>query len=365
MTEPDHQRLPLTFDESRARFRRLCDARGWRWDAVPIDATGPFGQTLTIDHVHVGTDAPRRALVLLSGVHGVEGFVTSAAQRAFLSRLDPAALPSDVGVTVVHVVNPWGMAHDRRQNESNVDLNRNWGRDRGEPEHNDAYDEIHHLACPAIPDLPDVGALLEVTGPLVAERGEEWVRNAITKGQFRHADGLHFGGHRTEPSTAAVEAIVGPRLARAESVFVVDLHTGHGPMGEIVTLSDQPEGSDQDRVLRQLFDTVEATAARPDGTSRVKAGPIARGIATDLAGHADTLVATVEVGTAGDLAQLAATYQEQWVHNHGDLADPAHRAVRWTYRTCFTPDDAEWERAALAGLRRHLDAALGAVVSGG
>lgn len=358
-----HQRLPLTYDESRARFRRGCDARGLVWAAEPIAAPGPFGQTLTVDHVWIGAPEPRRALVLLSGVHGVEGFVTSAAQRELLDRLDPAGLPGDVGILVVHVVNPWGMAHDRRQNESNVDLNRNWGRDRGAPEHNDAYDEIHHLACPDTPDIPDVGVLLTETASVVEARGAEWVRNAITKGQFRHPDGLHFGGDRTEESTEVVERVVLPRLRTCEQAFVLDLHTGHGPWGEIVALSDRPEGSRQDAMLRDLFDAVEATASRPDGTSRVKAGPVARGIANDLP-DVDCIVATVEVGTAGDLDQLAATYREQWVHRHGDLSDPAHRAVRWDYRCCFTPDDPEWEQQALAGLRRHVDAAVGCVVDG-
>lgn len=358
-----HQRLPLTYDESRAQLRHACEARGLAWHAEPIAAKGPFGQSLTVDHVWIGPERPQRALVLLSGVHGVEGFVTSAAQRDLLGRLDPVGLPGDVAVLVVHVVNPWGMAHDRRQNESNVDLNRNWGRDRGEPHHNDAYDEIHDLACPDTPDVPDVGSLLAQTGPIVEARGAEWVRNAITKGQFRHPDGLHFGGGRTEESTQIVERVTVPRLQTCEQVFVVDLHTGHGPWGEIVTLSDRPEGSRQDRTLRERFDTVEATAERPDGTSRVKAGPIARGIADELP-DADPLVATVEVGTAGDLDQLAATYQEQWVHRHGDPADPTHRAVRWRYRCCFTPDDPDWERDALAGLRRQVDAAVDTVVEG-
>lgn len=362
MSDVGHQRLALTYDECRARFRRACDVAGHRWRAEPIAARGPFGQELTIDHVTIGAAAPRRALVVLSGVHGVEGFVTSAMQRDLVERLDPASLPDDLAVVVVHVVNPWGMAHDRRQDEGNVDLNRNWGRSRGEPEHNDAYDEVHALACPDTPEVPQVEDLLAAAGPLIAERGMEWVRGAITRGQYRHPDGLHFGGDRTEESNLVLERVVVPGLRSAERVFVVDLHTGHGPHGELVTLSDRPEGSAQDRLLRSLFDTVEATADRPDGTSRVKAGPIARGIADDLVAanpEVDCTVATVEVGTAGDLEQLTATYQEQWVHRHGDRSDPAHRAVGWAYRCCFTPDDPEWEHTALTAGRRHLDAALG------
>ena len=359
MTDGPHQRLPLTFDESRAQFRRSAERAGFSVHAEPIAAAGPFGQQLTIDFVSLGAPEPERALVLLSGVHGVEAFVNSRLQCDFIDRIGARALPEDVGVLVVHVVNPWGMAHDRRQNESNVDLNRNWARSRREPEHNDAYDELHAIACPDTDDVPSVDALLARTGPIVEARGLEWVRNAITRGQYRHPDGLHFGGDRTEASTAIVERVVLPRLRATTQVFVVDLHTGHGPYGELVTLSDRPEGSDQDVVLRGLFDTVEATQDRPDGTSRVKAGPIARGIADDL--DARSLVATIEVGTANDLDQLAATYREQWVHRHGDSADPAHAAIRRAYRECFTPDDPDWERAAVTSGRRHLDAALGFV----
>lgn len=365
MSVTGHQRLPLTYDECRAQFRRRADLAGLEVQAEPIAARGPFGQELTIDIVAAGADpaSARRALVVLSGVHGVEGFVTSALQRDLLSRLDPARLRADVALVVVHAVNPWGMAHGRRQNESNVDLNRNWARDRGEPRHNDAYDEIHALACPDTPEPPAVDELLADAAALVEARGEEWLREAITRGQFRHADGLHFGGDGTEESTAILERAIVPRLRDVDEVLIVDLHTGHGPYGKLVTLSDRPAGSEQDLVLRSLFDTVEATAAPTGGEpSRLKAGPIARGIADDLRGTS-SVVATIEVGTAGDLEQLAATYREQWVHRRGDLADPAHRAIRWTYRGCFTPDDPEWEQAALASGRRHLDAAIGWLVA--
>lgn len=365
MTGPG--RLPLTYDECRARFRHaadLADLAGLSMQAEPITARGPYGQELTVDIVVGGADpvAARRALLVLSGVHGVEGFVGSALQCDLLARTDVGGLPADVSVVLVHAVNPWGMAHSRRQNESNVDLNRNWARDRREPQHNDAYDEIHALACPDSAGPPSVEQLLADAAEVVAARGAEWLREAITRGQYRHPDGLHFGGDRLEESTAVLERAVIQRLHGADEVLIVDLHTGEGPYGELVTLSDRPEGSAQDVLLRSLFDTVRATAPSADGgPSQVKAGPVARGIADDLAG-ADCTVATIEVGTAGDLEQLAATYREQWVHRRGDLADPDHRAIRWAYRCCFTPDDPDWERAALESGRRHLDAAMGWLV---
>lgn len=352
--------LALTYDECRARFHRAAVEAGVGVRSEPIDARGPDGQRLTVDWVALGSPRPRRALLVLSGVHGVEGFAHSQAQCELLGRVAPGSLPDDVAVVVVHAVNPWGMAWWRRQNESNVDLNRNWRRSEREPVHNDAYDEVHHLACPDAAELPDVEALLGAAAELVAERGLPWVRDAITKGQYRHPDGLHYGGDRTEASTAIVERLARDHLTGVERLLTLDLHTGHGPSGELVLLSDQPPGSPQDRFLSRLG-RVEATADNPDATTGTKSGQIGNGLA-ELFPDATCYATSAELGTAGDLEQLAATYQESWVHRRGDRSRPEHAAVVWAYRCCFTPDDAGWEQAALRLDEALLDDALAAVV---
>jgi predicted deacylase len=359
---PPFARLPLTYDECRARFRRACAAAGLPLVCHPIDALGPEGQTLTVDEAFVGPDDATRVVMVLSGVHGVEGFIGSALQCDLLERLERAALAPGVGVAVVHAVNPWGMAWWRRQNESNVDLNRNWRRSDTEPEHNEAYDEVHAIACPASPTMPDVDALLATAAEVVAARGLAWVRDAITSGQYRHPDGLHFGGDRTEQSNLIVERIAEQRIAGRRRALVVDLHTGHGPPGEMTLLSDQPPGSAQDRFLRRHFPgvRVEATSGNPDATTGPKTGQIANGIRA-LAPDGACWSTSAEVGTASDLEQLAATYQSHWVHFHGDRDDAAHADAIWRYRNCFTPDDRDWERTAFSAGRLLLDQALTAI----
>ena len=353
-------RLPLTYDECRARFRHAAARAGVPVEAHPIEARGPFGQELTIDVAQLGAADARRVLVVLSGVHGVEGFAPSEAQAELLVRRAGSGLPAGVAVVLVHVVNPWGMAHGRRQNESNVDLNRNWRRSDEPPAHNDAYDEVHHLACPDTPDLPSAEDLLATVTPVLAERGEAWIRAAITTGQYRHPDGLHYGGERTEASNRVLERVLPPRLAAAEKVLTLDLHTGHGPTGEIVLLSAQPPGSEQDVFLRAAFGPVVATEGDPGASTVSKSGSIANGLGALVPG-AQSHAVVLEVGTAGDLEQLVATYQEQWVHRRGDLSVPEHRAARARYRDCFTPDDAAWEAAARTGLADHLDRAVDAI----
>lgn len=356
-------RLPLTYDECRARFRHALARRGLTGEAHAITARGPEDQRLTIDVAHLGAASPQRALLVLAGVHGVEGFIGSALQCDLLDRLDSAALAEDAAVVLVHAVNPWGMAWWRRQNESNVDLNRNWRRDHHEPARNEAYDELHPLACPDTPTMPGVEALLAQAMAVVAERGLPWVRDAITSGQYAHPDGLHYGGARTEESNRILEAIVLGHLRGVRRLFIVDLHTGHGPRGEATALSDQPPGSPQDRFLRAALPHahVEPTTGNPDATTGPKTGQIANGIRELLPG-ATAYATSLEIGTATAEEQLVATYQEHWVHRHGDRADPEHAAAVWAYRCCFTPDDPAWERRARTLGATQLDDALGAVL---
>ena len=359
-------RLPLTYGECRARFRRAAGSVGADVSSHAIEATGPDGQQLAIDVVTLGASRPSRALVVLSGVHGVEGFVGSALQCDLLRRLDPSSLPGDVAVLIVHAVNPWGMAHWRRQNESNVDLNRNWRRNQTEPVPNPAYDLMHPLVCPDTSDLPAVDELFASARALVAERGFDWVRDGITTGQCRHPDGLHFGGDRSEESTIVLERLFAERLGDAGWVLTIDLHTGHGPRGEITLLSDASPGTDQDRFLRTRFPgvRVEATADNPDATTGQKSGQIANGM-RQLLPNATCFGTCVEFGTATDDEQLVATYQEQWVHRRGLREDPAYGAVVWAYRRCFTPDDPRWEDQVLLAGGDLVRSAVAAVVDWG
>ena len=355
--------LPLTYDECRARFRRAAASAGLAVRSDAIEALGPEGQRLTIDSVQLGPAKADRALVVLSGVHGVEGIIGSAVQCDLLGRLGDTELPDGVTALIVHAVNPWGMAWWRRQNESNVDLNRNWLRNEQAPAHNDAYDELHPLACPDTAELPSVDQLMVTAMEWADRKGLEWVRDGITKGQYRHPDGLHFGGDQTEQSNLILEGLVAD-LAGARTAVVVDLHTGHGPHGELTLLSDRPPGSAQDRFFTQElgWPAVEATIDNPAATTGMKSGQIGNGI-RDLIGAERGYATSAEFGTTPDLEQLAATYEEGWVHRRGDRTDPAHAEVVWRYRCCFTPDDPTWAATCRTSGAQLLDRVINAIAS--
>jgi predicted deacylase len=355
-------RFPLTYDECRERFRWACRATGLVVTANPITTRGPHGQQLTIDVTSFGASTPRRALLVLAGVHGDEGFSSStlmcdAIDRWIVDGVDPE-LADDVAVLMVHAVNPWGMSSWRRQNESNVDLNRNWGRDeRAVVPDNDGYRILHRTLVPGGDEPPTPESLLEVTRALIDEHGYAWVKSAVSEGQYTHPDGLYFGGDRTEESNRILAQVVGERLSGAEEVLVIDLHTGHGELGTYTLLSPVARDHPDDRWLRQVFDEdhIESTADA-DATTGPKHGQIAPGLA-DVVPGAVWRTVTMELGTISDTRMIINERAEHWVHFHGDRSNPAHARIVWDHRCGSTPDDAEWERAARAHGVTVLDAA--------
>ncbi len=364
MVRPD--RFPLTYDECRDRFRWTATNAGLRVDAHPIAVRGPHGQALAIDVTSIGASRARRALVVLAGVHGDEGFSSSTLMCDAIDRWmtdcgvsgGGELLADDAAIVMIHGVNPWGMAYWRRQNESNVDLNRNWGRDeRTAVPTNDGYVGLHSVLVPHGDAPPTPESLLDVTRAMVEEHGYQWVKSAVSSGQFSHPDGLYFGGDRTEESNRLLAEIVAPRLADAEEVLVVDLHTGHGAFGTYTLLSPVPEGHPDDEWLRQVFDgdRIECTSSSA-ATTGPKHGQIATGLGS-LVPAATWRTVTMELGTISDTRMIVNERAEHWVHFHGDRSNPAHARIVWDHRCGSTPDDAEWERLARAHGVEVLDAA--------
>jgi predicted deacylase len=360
MTRPG--RFPLTYDECRDRFRWTSTLAGLPVDAHPIAARGRFGQELTIDVVSFGATRPRAALLVLAGVHGDEGFSSStlmcdALDRWVVDGADPG-LPQDVAVVMIHGVNPWGMDHWRRQNESNVDLNRNWGRDeRTEVPANPGYDELHPYLVPGGSEPPTPESLLDRTRALIDEYGYHWVKSAVSEGQFNHPDGLYFGGDRTEESNLVLARVVVERLAGVEEVLVVDLHTGHGANGSYTLLSHVPPDHPDDAWLRRVFDAdrIECTSSA-NATTGPKHGQIATGLAS-VVPEATWRTVTMELGTISETRMIVNERAEHWVHFHGDRSNPDHARIVWDHRCGSTPDDPDWERSARAHGAVVLDAA--------
>ena len=350
--QPDYTAL-------RAQFVRLAQNAGGCLERHGIEAAGPGGEPLAIDVARIGPDDARKVLVVASGTHGVEGPAGSAIQAQVLGEdLSVLHLPKDAAVVLIHAVNPFGFAWQRRQNENNVDLNRNfldWSRP---PPERPVYAELDGLLNPLqISSDEDQRFNVEATRLLKAH-GLPWLQARVSEGQYAFPQGLYYGGAGPEASNLIVREVLDRHLARAAEGVLIDLHTGMGAFGDWIALSASPAGTEPHAWLQQALPPARLSAPIGGAQAQDKRWPAVSGGLKEAAvrdnGHCDLRAFTLEFGTYDEARTIRAERLENWAHHWGDRESEAGRAAVAEHAECFAPASPIWRARLLAGGRAAL-----------
>lgn len=224
--------FPRSYAESRDRF--LADAAhlAAAVESYPISDVGNEGEALATDVALLGAPDAQRLLIMTSATHGVEGFCGAGCQ---FSLMDDAAMikraaQAGVALLLVHAVNPYGFSWMARTDEGNVDLNRNAQPFDGTPlPTNPGYAALHPLLLPA--EWPPSESNQRDIARYVAEHGQPAFAQAVSRGQYTHADGLFYGGARPAASLLNLRRILETHASRYAHIGWIDVHTGLGPRG--------------------------------------------------------------------------------------------------------------------------------------
>ncbi len=306
------------------------------------NGTTPSGDELYTDVVRIGDDDAPAKLVIMSATHGVEGFCGSGAQVGFLRTLADRRIPSNVQIILIHAINPYGFAWLRRVNEDNVDLNRNFVDHQLAYPKNEAYEELKDLIAPK--DIsPEAMKASNATMRAYAEaNGAKALQEAISCGQYAHADGLYYGGAFATWSNKTFRAIVTEAGETAKAMALVDFHTGLGPYGygeAIVEVStDDPAYG---RAKAWWGDSVKSTVGG-ESVSAHLSGTI-DGEMPGMAPHADVTAMAIEFGTIPSNEVFRALRKDNWLHLYGDLDSDEGRAIKAELRAAFYPDTDDWK----------------------
>lgn len=338
-----------SYRAARADFVARARAAGARLHTY----RNPAGPQLSTDVAVLGAPDPARTLLVVSGTHGIEGHAGSAIQRHRLAGLAAAGCR----VVLVHALNPYGFEHDRRVNEDNVDVNRNFQDFAGLPVNVD-YRRVHPLLVPADWEGPaHQRAQQELLGVL-AELGLERLQTAVTRGQHEFADGLFYGGRTPTWSNLTLRRIVREQLAGARQVAYVDLHTGLGARGAGETIFRG--GDDAGALARALAWYGPGVTSSEAGTSSSTpiGGNTARAVVQELPAGTLVTAITLEFGTREGLAVLAALQGDNWFAAAGRRGEARHTPIREAMLEAFAPRDGQWRRQVLRRGGEVLDQAL-------
>jgi hypothetical protein len=243
-------------DYAEARQKFLSAAREAGATLVAYehpDKRGPNGEVLATDVALIGPKNATRVFLTSSATHGVEGFCGSGCQVGFFKDKLHEVASADTLSIIVHANNPHGFAWVRRVTEDNVDLNRNFQDFAKALPENAGYEELHPHLLPADWDGPARAEADKAIMAFIQSKGPLAYQAAVTIGQYKHGDGLFFGGFKPGWSNQTFRKILAdlsPRLLQGQTGRA----TAAGPAA-------LPAGAAQG-TLQDRLDAIEAMLLR-------------------------------------------------------------------------------------------------------
>lgn len=352
-----------TYAEARAKFMQAAEAHALAIEHhVHPHAVGAEGEALSVDVARSGAaDAPS-LLVLLSGMHGVEGFCGSGCQVAMLrdDSVIAAIQQSGVAVLFCHAVNPYGFSHLRRANEDNVDLNRNF-RDFGRAlPPNAAYAEVHPFVVP--PTWPPTPANAQAVGEYVARHGVPTLQAAVSAGQGEFADGLFYAGRAPAWSNTVLRDVLARHGAGRKALAWIDFHTGLGPWGHGEKIYSGPDEAAMVARARTWYGADVTTFYDGSSTSAALSG-VSFHAALEACPHAEFTGIGLEYGTQSYSDVFQALRAEQWLANHPEAGEPVRLAIKRQMRAAFDDERDVWKAMVYGQARVAVLQALRAMTS--
>jgi hypothetical protein len=341
MTQADF--CPADYETARRLFIKLAqdNKQTTRIDSLPLKAKGPSGP-LTIDLAILGNlTSAKKILFHISGTHGVEGGSGSGIQQEFLT--NTPILPEDTAIIIIHILNPFGMAYNRRVNERNVDLNRNCCKieERVSPK---LYETIDPLLNPRIPKPFDFSLLKT----LCDAHGWPEIRAAIVKGQYHYPNGLFYGGFEVEEGPSLVLEWCRAHLSDASHVKfgIIDVHTGLGPFAVDTLLTDAPPTD----IMMEHFGDKLSVAKQMSTAGYDVTGAFTRAL-SDLFSTTCSFSITQEFGAIPEDEVLQALYLENSMFHHSTCTyDPSGEGGQAMLKA-FYPSESIWRHQVVSSGR--------------
>ena len=322
---------------------------------------------LSVDLLYIPAQQEKKRLLILSaGVHGVEGFTGSAVARMFMQELINPAELSDMGVLILHAVNPYGFKYARRVSENNVDMNRNaaFGDQLYQTE-NTGYHGVYSLVNPVGPaDLSSLGNRffhLKAVVAIVRESMQS-LRQAILQGQYEFEEGVFFGGFRLEPQYAELVPLISSLINDYPATLMIDLHTGYGERGTLHLLTMPQEDPRVRVMLETVFsgytvdwgDAEDFYTVTGDFNSFVGAMKD-EGLYMPMAFEYGTMDSQTMIGS---IKSLHTTLLENQGFIHGYASPEDEQSIKAAFLEMYYPSAPEWRVKVINDSRAVLTAAL-------
>ncbi len=330
------------YQEAREKFIKAALEIGASMESFQNPNTDSQGEPLYMDVAAIGSRDATDILVLGSGTHGVEGFAGSGIQTELLMEGIASAVKPNVGIIMIHAINPYGFVHLRRANEDNVDLNRNFIDHTKPYPKNDGYVELADVISPkSISFWGDTKLRLRLLWYRL-KNGKAALKRSVSGDQFTQPQGIFFGGHHETWSNKTLKEIARRYLSNAQRVIFIDFHTGLGPHGNAeVIMNVKADSPAYKRAVQWWGDRVRTTVSGESVSVHLQAS--LKLAVPKMIPQAEVTALSLEFGTYPAKEVFLALRSENWLHHYGGRDHQDAEKIKAELVRVFYPNTEEWK----------------------
>ena len=232
---------PKDYDESKEQLRlKITNLKNEGYDIVASSHEIALG--LSIDKVIIKSKTKvKNRLVIDSGLHGIEGYVGHACLMTFLEEYLSLISP-DTEIVLYHPLNPFGMKYYRRNNENNVDLNRNFSANQFSSENPGFEKAISFFKPKKYSGITRANLSFYMSViKMISKFGTSTLKEATLLGQKVANDAIYYSDTKYQNSTTYVLKEIEKNFEDIKQVVWLDLHTGYGPRYEMSIVNSKQE----------------------------------------------------------------------------------------------------------------------------
>ena len=343
MITADH--FSRSYQEARQKFLSAAKIHSAAVESfVHPFARGPAGEDLATDVATFGDQRCGQILMIVSGTHGVEGYAGSGCQTHLLHSDVFREISQSVCTILVHAMNPFGFAYDRRTNEDNIDLNRNFIDFSSELPNNPHYAEY---AARFLPQGAALNCHQEAEARLDMEAkekgGYQFLKKALQPGQYAYPEGLYYGGTGPCWSNTTFMQICRRYLSGATRAAVLDIHTGLGPHGVGELIFMRPDAAQ--RYAHHFSPPVSHAGGKTSVSAGVK-GPLVNAACDEITGEM-AICCALEFGTVSVEDNTKAMIFENWTHRYLSPNDPLYQQSSQRLRRTYYCETPSWQQSVI------------------
>ena len=334
-----------SYDEARSRFLVAARDSGALVDTHFTDRADKLAIDIAIMEQKGLAGSEYRNLVISSGLHGVEGYFGSAVQLALLDHFKHHKLPQQIRLVLIHAMNPYGFKYDRRFDQNNVDLNRNFhhvddlytGAPAG---YTSLYEFLNPASTPAMFEMYRLRALWNIL-----KHGTPALKEAIVGGQYQYPAGIFYGGAGASETTNIIINHSNHWIGDSEMTVHIDLHSGLGAFATHKLLVNEIHDSDNWRWYVDTFGG-ENLETQNVGTAYKITGSFGDWMQQHFRNRRYYFLGA-EFGTYGPIRVLGAIRAENRAHHYMSANTKQYIAAKQELKECFLPTSNKWKMAVI------------------